>query len=358
MTSSEKLDTAAEYLATQVASKKANAILPALRLMAARLAGAVRSAVRSMVRKSGLVAVRGGAGKADTGEPPPRVSGDGATGRDGGGHREPAARAFGGGARRLRLGPRSRSLIRGPLRPHVRSGTADINIVEKDVDKAVDKGRGLAEWHDMTPGQQQASWAELRAWVAWLYDRYELGTEDRLPRCWARPSRPGRGTVGTAGLAAGGLLGGQPAGQAARYWHTELRQLVQAAVPMYAAGCRTGHRGASTLAADDPEFAEEWARAYPLAGTPGIDIAAGRARLAGECLTTAAVAAALDSGDASAVPLLRDYIFYAGGWWVPASSGWVKVPRPGRAGESFPLSPHTPGTTSPDPASSGDPWQG
>jgi hypothetical protein len=56
----------------------------------------------------------------------------------------------------------------------------------------------------------------------------------------------------------------------------------------------------------------------------------------GECLTTAAVAAALDSRDASAVPLLRDYVFYAGAWWVPASSGWVKVPRPGRVSESFP----------------------
>jgi hypothetical protein len=239
----------------------------------------------------------------------------------------------------------------------VRSGTADINIVEKDVDKAVDKGRALAEWH-VTPGQQQAAWAELRAWVAWLYDRYELGTEDRLPRCWAR--HPGLVEELWA-LRAWRLelySGGQPSGQAARYWHTELRQLVQAAVPMYAAGCRTGHRGASTLVADDPELAEDWARAYPLAGTPGIDIAAGRARLAGECLTTAAVAAALDSGDASAVPLLRDYVFYAGAWWVPASSGRVKVPRPGRASESFPLSPEISGTDSPAPGNSGDPWQG
>ena len=32
---------------------------------------------------------------------------------------------------------------------------------------------------------------------------------------------------------------------------------------MYAAGCRTGHRGAATLVADDLELAEEWARAYP-----------------------------------------------------------------------------------------------
>src|SRR5258708_4227819 len=260
--------------------------------------------------------------------------------------------------RRLRLGPRSRPVIRRPLRSHVRSRTADINIVENDVDKAVDKGSGLVEWHDMTPGRQQAAWAELRAWVAWLYDRYELGTEDRLPRCW--PRHPG--LVEELWALRGWRLevysGGQPSGQAARYWHTELRQLVQAAVPMYAAGCRTGHRGAATLVADDPEVAGEWARAYPLAGTPGIDIAAGRARLAGECLTTTAVAAALDSGDASAVPLLRDYVFYAGAWWVPASSGWVKVPRPSRASESFPLSPEISGTDSLTTGSSGDPWQG
>jgi hypothetical protein len=210
----------------------------------------------------------------------------------------------------------------------------------------------------MTPGQQQAAWAELRAWVAWLHDRYELGAEDRLPRCWAR--HPGL-VEELRALRAWRLevySDGQSSGQAARYWHAELRQLVQAAVPMYAAGCRTGHRGATTLLADDPDVAEEWAQADPLVGTPTIDIAAGRARLAGECLTTATVAAALDSGDASAVPLLRDYVFYAGAWWVPASSGWVKVPRPGRVGESFPPGPQISGTTSPAPGSCDDPWQG
>ena len=62
MPGNEKLDAAAEYLATQVASKKADAILPALGPTAARLAGAVRSAIRSMIRKAGLVAVRSVAG--------------------------------------------------------------------------------------------------------------------------------------------------------------------------------------------------------------------------------------------------------------------------------------------------------
>ncbi len=70
MTSNEKLGTAAEYLATQVASKKADAILPALGPAAARLAGAVPSAIRSMIRKAGLVTVRGAAGKAGTGGTP------------------------------------------------------------------------------------------------------------------------------------------------------------------------------------------------------------------------------------------------------------------------------------------------
>jgi hypothetical protein len=67
MPENEKLGTAAEYLATQVAGKKADAIRPALGPAAARLAGAVRSAIRSMIRKAGLVAVRSAAGKADTG---------------------------------------------------------------------------------------------------------------------------------------------------------------------------------------------------------------------------------------------------------------------------------------------------
>jgi hypothetical protein len=62
----EKLGIAAEYLATQVASKKADAILPAVGAKAARLARALRPVVRSMVRVA-LVAGRGVVGKADRG---------------------------------------------------------------------------------------------------------------------------------------------------------------------------------------------------------------------------------------------------------------------------------------------------
>ena len=60
---------------------------------------------------------------------------------------------------------------------------------------------------------------------------------------------------------------------------------------MYALGCRTGHRGPARQAAANPDLLAGWAAADPLAGVPGIDIAAGRARRAGDLAATASVAA-------------------------------------------------------------------
>ena len=83
-----------------------------------------------------------------------------------------------------RVGPRARATRPGrrqPRSPGTRSGG--------QAAQSLSEPRRLAEWHGMTPGEQVAEWAALRAWVAWLYDRYELATEDRLPRCWA--SHPG-----------------------------------------------------------------------------------------------------------------------------------------------------------------------
>jgi hypothetical protein len=187
----------------------------------------------------------------------------------------------------------------------------------------------LTEWHGMTPGQQVTAWAELRAWVTWLHDRYELSAEDRLPRCWA--NHPGLIEELWA-LRAWRLEiygGGQPqAGQAARYWHAELRQVLHAAATMYAAGCRAGHRGAPALASADSTLQQRWSDASQLAGTPGIDIAAGRARRAGGWASSEDMAAALDAADATPVPGLRDRTYWAGCWWEPAASGWVQVPGP------------------------------
>jgi hypothetical protein len=119
----------------------------------------------------------------------------------------------------------------------------------------------------------------------------------------------------------------QPSGQAARYWHAELRQVLQAA-GVYAAGCRTGHRGAPHLAAADAALREHWAHAYSLAGVPGVDIAAGHAKRTGALVSTAAIAQALDNGDAMQLPGLNDFVIYAGACWAPGGSGWVRVPVP------------------------------
>jgi hypothetical protein len=221
-------------------------------------------------------------------------------------------------ARALRRGPRTR-LVGRPLGDRAR----------RSAEAVPDDGvpvLALAEWHDLTPGELIAAWAGLRAWVAWLCGRYELTVEDRLPPCWAR--HPGlveelralkawRQEIYSCGHP------GQ--GQAARYWHAELQAVIRAATTMYAAGCRTGHRGAPELAGLDPGLLREWGGAYPLAGVPPIDIAAGTARLTSGWASGDAMAAALDSG--TAVPVRdSELVRWDGGTWTPTASGWVLVP--------------------------------
>lgn len=193
--------------------------------------------------------------------------------------------------------------------------------------------RPLAEWHDLSPGELITEWAGLRAWVTWLSDRYELSVEERLPRCWAL--HPGlveelwalkawREEIYTSGMA--GL------GQAARYWHSELRQVIQAASSMYAAGCRTGHRGAAALAGIDADVLAEWDGGYPLAGVPEIDVLAGRARGGDGWASAGDVAAALDDGHAVPVPGVAACVHWGGAIWEAASGGWVQVPGFGSGG--------------------------
>jgi hypothetical protein len=207
--------------------------------------------------------------------------------------------------------------------------------------------RPLAEWHELSPGELVTEWAGLRAWVSWLRDRYELSVEERLPRCWAL--HPGLIEELWALKAWREEIygSGQPGmGQAARYWHVELRQVTQAAASMYAAGCRTGHRGAAGLASIDPAMLAEWGGAYPLAGTPPIDIAAGQARGTTGWASPADVAAALDAGEAIPVPGASTRVHWDGAIWQAAAGGWVQVPGPG-------LPDRSPGGV---PDGDGSPW--
>ncbi len=120
--------------------------------------------------------------------------------------------------------------------------------------------------------------------------------------------------------------GGQAGmGQAARYWHAELRSVIQAATTVYAAGCRTGHRGAAELAGIDRDVLEGWGGGYPLAGVPEFDVAAGQAYGTEGWASHEEMAAALDDGDAVAVPG-HELVLWDGGSWAAAAGGWVQVP--------------------------------
>lgn len=223
-------------------------------------------------------------------------------------------------AERVRKNPRTDCWIRP--RPPRRETT------RSSAPAAPEPGRFI-EWHDMSPGERMAAWARLRAWVTWLTDRYELTVENRLPRCWAQ--HPGLveelWALMTWRLEVYGGTQPQP-GQAARYWHAELKQVLHAATTMYAPGCRAGHRGATVVVADDPELQETWVRSSPTAGTPAVETEAGLARRAGTLTSPESMAAAFDQGTAVQVTGLRDYLYRNGAWWVPASVGWVQVPAP------------------------------
>jgi hypothetical protein len=126
----------------------------------------------------------------------------------------------------------------------------------------------LIEWHTLSPQERDGAWKELLGWVTWLHDRYELSVESRLPRCWSQ--HPGlieelwalkvwREEIYSSR---------ESSGQAARYWHAELRQTMHAAATFYAAGCRSGHKPAAVEADANPELLDRWAAGSPLAGVP------------------------------------------------------------------------------------------
>jgi hypothetical protein len=99
---------------------------------------------------------------------------------------------------------------------------------------------------------------------------------------------------------------------------------------VYAAGCRTGHRGAPGLAGIGREVLDAWGGAYPLAGVPEIDITAGQARGTSDWMAGDEIALALDLGDAEPVPG-SELFRHAGAYWAAAAGGWVQVPGLGGA---------------------------
>lgn len=195
---------------------------------------------------------------------------------------------------------------------------------------------GLVEWHAMSPQERATNWAELCTWVIWLYDRYELSVESRLPECWAE--HPGlieelwalmvwrREIYGS----------GQPGGQAARYWHTELRVLTSHALSYYASGCRTGHRAADRRAVDSPTLQERWHGADPWTAIPPTVLAAQGMMsrpLPSGTMSGAAMQTALSAGHAVPLsPAIPEYARLKGSWWLNSGEGhWILVTDEGFA---------------------------
>jgi hypothetical protein len=191
---------------------------------------------------------------------------------------------------------------------------------------------GLREWHAMTPTDRKAAWVELVEWVVWLYDRYELGVEHRIPACWAE--HPGLIEELWALKAWREQIydAEQPSAQAARYWHAELRQVLQAATGFYAKGCRSGHKTPTALAVADEALQRRWLSADPLVGVPPTlmtvtDPVAADATVMSE----AEMRAAIDAGDARPLgALIGDFQHYQDAWWIPVDDQplWQQITDP------------------------------
>ena len=175
----------------------------------------------------------------------------------------------------------------------------------------------LPDWDTLAGTARQYAWTDLVTWVCWLHDRYELSVEERLPHCWAehpglveelQALRAWRQEIWNAP---------RPSGQAARYWHAEMRQVINAALTFYAAGCRAGHHAASPATAD---LRQRWAAASPPASPPAPP------GTGPDWLPGAAMDRYLSAGRAATLSeTITGYLRHDDAWWLPAAGGWQRV---------------------------------
>jgi len=190
----------------------------------------------------------------------------------------------------------------------------------------------LVEWHTMTGPERITAWGGLCEWVTWLHDRYELAVESRLPQCWAE--HPGLieelWALKVWREEIYGAAPDQQVGQAARYWHTELRTVVANATTVYAAACRTGHRAPEHRAAESPDLQQRWTSADAWAGIPNRLLAAHgdtAAASTADRLTAAEMDGAQARGFATPIsPGIPEYVRFADAWWAVDTDGaWLRV---------------------------------
>jgi hypothetical protein len=183
----------------------------------------------------------------------------------------------------------------------------------------------LREWHVLSPADRDNEWAELVAWVTWLHDRYELGRLGGLPACWPehpalieelRALKTWREQI---------YESDEPAGQAARYWHTSLRDVLVTANAAYAANCAAGHRPAAPPA--DADTLSRWVSGDHSALIPTRLLARSQDPVPPDSITAPAMRSYLTQKLAKPLSqTLTSYVSYLGFWWHQApDSNWHRI---------------------------------
>jgi hypothetical protein len=191
-------------------------------------------------------------------------------------------------------------------------------------------GTPLAEWHQLTPRERAARWAELVEWVAWLHDRYELSVAERLPHCWMHHPplieelailKAWREQIYNAR---------EPSPRDARAWHEHLHEVVAKAGGFYARGCRATHHEPPLTTETEQGMYEDWLTGDPLKGVPQATLRKGSAmRDSLNHTTTDTMRAALDTGEAvPLVPGRESAVRYRSAWWLPQDDGYAHVADP------------------------------
>lgn len=190
----------------------------------------------------------------------------------------------------------------------------------------------LREWHALSSTQRKGVWIELVEWVVWLHDRYELATETRLPKCWHLHPGLIEELLALKVWREQIYAAETPSGQAARYWHNELRQVLQAAGSVYAKGCRSGHKPAGALVTADEALQAKWLGGDPLIGVPPTLIKA-IDPIAGELVTMSdpEMRAMIDAGLTRPIGAqVGDFQHYEDHWWMQQQGGdrWQQITDP------------------------------